>query len=83
MFCLLPPFLGQGITTFMNLTFILDGATAGGYTRDTNTVDWVYNSSVWDSPQLDNEMHTLIFQSLPGTGLHNSSFLAFDYFLYQ
>ena len=83
MYCLLPPYLGQTITTFMNLTFNIDGNTVGQYTRDTNTVDWVYNSSVFDSPKLANGLHTLVVQSLPGTGLHNSSFLAFDYFQYE
>ena len=83
-YCLLPPYLGQHITTFMNVSFILDGIPVSStYTRPTMTPDtqnWTYNASIYDSPQLANTEHAFIVQPLPGD---NNSFLAFDYFQYE
>ena len=64
----------------MNLTFILDGATVGSYSRTEVTSGWVYNQSIFTSDQLENRVHTFVVQPLAET---DSSFLAFDYFTYE
>ena len=79
-YCLLPPDLGQYITSYMNMTFTLDGQPVGNYQRTTNTQDWVYNAAVFTSETFASAEHTLVIEPQPGT---DSSFLAFDYASYE
>ncbi len=79
MYCLLPPDLGPGITSAMNLTFVLDGEQVGTEDRPSGIGDmWMYQGQVFKSGWLDGHLHTLVVTLNAPT---NSSFIAFDYFL--
>ena len=64
----------------MNLSFILDGQPVGVFERTTQGDDWIYNSTVFDSNQLENKEHTFVVQPRADV---DTSFVAFDYFAYE
>ena len=80
-YCLLPPSLGHGITTNMNVSITVDGVRVGLYNRTEVSSGWLYNQSIFTSGELENKTHTIVVQPLP-LG-KSSSFLAFDYFMYE
>ena len=78
---LFPPIWGPDITSFFNVTFTLDGQLVGTFQRTPNTTGpWLYNQTLFASQTLENKAHTLIVQPQAGK---NSSFFAFDYFMYE
>ncbi|KAH9842375.1 uncharacterized protein C8Q71DRAFT_698456 [Rhodofomes roseus] len=69
------------IVTFTNVTFELDGASAGTYnhTADPAANQFEYNVTVFSREELSNETHTLVMNTVQGS---SSSVLLFDWAMY-
>ncbi|KAH9897633.1 hypothetical protein C8Q73DRAFT_681944 [Cubamyces lactineus] len=67
-------------TTLTNLTFTLDGASAGQYVHiPTDSTDFQYDVPVFVKENLANTDHTITIEA---TGDTNSSLVLFDYIVY-
>ncbi|KAI0326739.1 hypothetical protein GY45DRAFT_1258403, partial [Cubamyces sp. BRFM 1775] len=70
----------QYTTTLTNITFTLDGASAGQYVHiPTDSTDFQYDVPVFVKENLANTDHTIIIEA---TGDTNSSLVLFDYIVY-
>ncbi|GJE97714.1 hypothetical protein PsYK624_139350 [Phanerochaete sordida] len=79
-YCILPPDLGPYITSYMNVSFILDGKTVGTFERSASGTDWTYNYPVHSESNLENKQHTFVVQPRADV---DTSYLVFDYFTYE
>ncbi|GJE97713.1 hypothetical protein PsYK624_139340 [Phanerochaete sordida] len=79
-YCLLPPDLGPWITSYMNVSFVLDDNTVGKFERIASGDDWTYNYPVYSVSNLENRQHTFVVQPRADV---NTSYLVFDYFTYE
>ncbi|EKM53887.1 uncharacterized protein PHACADRAFT_209731 [Phanerochaete carnosa HHB-10118-sp] len=79
-YCILPPDLGPWITSYMNMSFILDDDTVGKFERTASGTDWTYNYPVFSTSNLENKQHTFVVQPRADV---NTSYMVFDYFTYD
>ncbi|KAI0778899.1 hypothetical protein BD413DRAFT_447284, partial [Trametes elegans] len=68
------------VTTFTNLTFILDGAHVGNYVHEPDgSSEILYDVPVYTNTTLPHTSHTLVISTGPGL---NASLVLFDYIIY-
>lgn len=77
---MLPPLFTDKITSYMNMTFKLDGRLVGSYEKTATTKNWTYNYPVFNITGIENKEHTFVIQ--PQGGQVNS-YMVFDYFAYE
>ncbi|KZT68205.1 hypothetical protein DAEQUDRAFT_712398 [Daedalea quercina L-15889] len=76
-YCVVPNYV-QSATTFVNISFNLDGAPVGTYMHqpDESSDVYSYNVTVYSNTDLANTQHTLVMWAVQGSG---PSLLLFDW----
>lgn len=77
-FCALPGYI-EWITTFVNISFALDGQVDGAFTSPGTGPDMLYNVTVYSKTGLPNTQHTLVISPQYDV---NASYIAFDWAMY-
>jgi len=69
----------QYATTYVNVTFEMDGHKVGVYSHIPSTSDtYIYNVTMYQNTSLQNGLHTLVI-SPQGIGAANASYMSFDW----
>ncbi|EED77922.1 predicted protein [Postia placenta Mad-698-R] len=79
-FCPMPGYISEWVTTFVNISFALDGKADGTYTSPGTGPDILYNITVYSKMGLPNTQHTLVITPQYDV---NPSYIAFDYAMYM
>lgn len=79
-FCPMPGYISKWVTTFVNISFALDGKVDGAYTNPGAGSDMLYNVTVYNKTGLPNTQHTLVITPQYDV---NASYIAFDYAMYM
>jgi hypothetical protein len=85
-FCIIPNRIhnNPGVTTFMNLTFAIDGELAGTYQHQPDTTETVaFNFAVYANESLRNAPHSIVISPTAGPIRDSTnSLILFDYAIY-
>lgn len=76
MYCIVPNLI-EGTTTFVNISFELDGKPVGHYTHSPDTISlYEYNVTVYSHSELENVQHIL---KMYAEGDEGASLFLFDW----